>query len=81
MITFDGIGGVDQSADVLAELEEGGQFCPVILPGAHSGGILVFSGFLQPDQIGFGLFPGGGLVDAFQISGESLLVFPGDILQ
>ena len=65
----------------IPDTPEGSQLLPVILPGTHSSTIFISPGFFQLEQIGFGLFPGGRLIDGFQVSDESLFVSPGDIFQ
>ena len=80
MITFDGIGGVDQPPDFFGELKKGCQLFPVVLPGFDCGPIFPAPFFFQIEQIGFSLFAGGCLVDGFEICCESLAVLPDHIL-
>jgi len=47
VISLHSIGGVDQSADLFGEFEEGSQFFPIVLPGTYSSTILISPGFFQ----------------------------------
>jgi len=81
MVAFHSVGGVDQAADLLWKFEESRQVLPVVLPRAYSRTILVVPGLCQLNQVGFGFFTGGRLINGFQISDKSLTIFPDHVFQ
>ena len=89
MITFDGIGRVDQPSNFFREIKNGGQLLPIVFPQGYWGGVPGFDRspilasplFFQLKQVCFSLFASGCLVDGFEICSESLAVLPNHIFQ
>ena len=81
VVAFNGIGGIDQAADIRRIVKVGSQVFPIVFPGTDGHGILAAPLIAELDQVGFGCFPGGSLVDFFQIHHKGFAIRPGDIFQ
>ena len=67
MITFDGVGCVDQPSNLFWELKKGCQLLPIVLPGFNRSAIFAAPFVFQLEQVGLSLFAGGRLIDGFEI--------------
>lgn len=81
MISLHEVSGVDQAANFFRVIKKGGQLLPVVLLGSDRGHVLPAPFFFQRKRVGFRIFPGGGLVNGFEIVGERFAVFPDHIFQ
>lgn len=81
MVSFNGIVGIDQPANLAREVEEGREFSPVVFPGTNGGRIFVTPFLGQLEEVGFPFLPGLGLVDGPEILHELFLVGPGHVAQ
>jgi hypothetical protein len=75
---LDGIGGVDDFADLRGEVEEGGELVPVGLPAAADGGVFGIVGGAEGFQRASGGLLGGGAVDGLEVGGDLLALLPVD---
>lgn len=75
---FDGVGGVDDFADLRGEVEEGGELVPVGLPAAADGGVFGVVGGAEGFQRAPGGLFGGGGVDGLEVGGDLLAFLPVD---
>jgi hypothetical protein len=67
VIPFHRVGRINQATDLSREGKVGGQIFPVVFPGADGYGILAAPLITELDQVDFGYFAGGRLVDFSQI--------------